>query len=181
MVNRTNSVFIATSLDGYIADKEGGIDFLHSVPNPDNLDMGYADFVDRIDALLMGRNTFETVLGFNIPWPYIKPVFVLSSTLEEIPEELREKVFLVNGELKKVLKKINQQGYNRLYIDGGQTIQSLLKEDLIDEMIITVIPVVLGGGIPLFSATPDKLNFKCVKSQIFLDQVVQNKYIRFRN
>jgi len=81
-MNRTNSVFIATSLDGYIADRNGKIDWLNTIPNPDNNDMGYTEFTKGIDALLMGRKTFETVLGFDGDWPYNKPVFVLSNKLK---------------------------------------------------------------------------------------------------
>ena len=69
-MKKKNSVFIATSLDGYIADKNGGIDWLHSIPNPDNIDMGYENFISKIDALVMGRVTFETVCGFDMDWPY---------------------------------------------------------------------------------------------------------------
>ena len=83
----TNIVYIATSLDGYIADKEGGLDWLNCVPNPHQDDMGFVDFMNSIDALVMGRNTFETVCGFDMPWPYNKPVFVLSNTLKSIPEK----------------------------------------------------------------------------------------------
>ena len=98
-MNKKNSVFIATSLDGYIADKNDGIDWLNSVPNPDNDDMGYLEFSNRIDALVMGRKTFETVLGFDVDWPYDKPVFVLSNKLKEIPESHKDKAYLVRGTL----------------------------------------------------------------------------------
>ncbi|SHJ20520.1 dihydrofolate reductase family protein [Aquimarina spongiae] len=80
-MKKTNKVFIATSLDGYIADKDGGIDWLHAIPNPDNIDMRYNEFTSQIDALVMGRTTFETVCGFDIDWPYSKKVFVLSNSL----------------------------------------------------------------------------------------------------
>lgn len=177
---KTNKVFIATSLDGFIADKNGGIDWLHSVPNPDNIDMGYEDFLTEIDAIIMGRNSFETILGFDIEWPYEKPVFVLSTTLSEVPENLAGSVFLVNGPLQNVLRNLHDRGLDRLYIDGGKTIQSFLKEDLIDEMILTTIPVVLGAGIPLFSELTGSLDFQCKKSEIYLDAVVQNTYVRQR-
>jgi dihydrofolate reductase len=75
-VNKKNSVFIATSSDGYIADKNGGLDWLNTVPNPENNDMGYEEFNRGIDALIMGRKTFETVMELDIPWPYDKPVFI---------------------------------------------------------------------------------------------------------
>jgi len=175
-----NAVFIATSLDGYIADSNGGIDWLHATPNPDNIDMGYLDFMAQTDALIMGRTTYETVLGFGIDWPYTKPVFVLSTTLQTIPENLKGKVELVNGELKSVLVHIHSKGYKNLYIDGGSTIQSFLREDLIDEMIITKIPILLGGGIPLFGELKQPLNFACTSSQIFLDKIVQNHFVRVR-
>ncbi len=179
MENR-NRVFIATSIDGYIADKEGGIDWLHSVPNPGGNDMGYAKFMSDTDALLMGRKTFETVCNFDMDWPYQKPVFVLSNSLSSIPEVYENKAFLVSGVLKDVLELIHSRGYHRLYIDGGQTIQSFLKEDLIDSMIITTIPCLLGGGIPLFAELHDRLEFKCVDSKIFLESIVQNHFVRNR-
>ena len=175
-----NKVFIATSLDGFIADKKGGIDWLHSIPNPDNNDMGYEDFISQIDALVMGRTTFEIICGFDIEWPYQKPVFVLSNSLKYIPKEFESKAELINGSLKDILNKINNKGYNNLYIDGGRTIQSFLKEDLIDEMTITTIPYLLGGGIPLFSDLASILEFECFKSKIYLNKVVQNHFIRIR-
>lgn len=177
-MKKTNKVFIATSLDGYIADKDGGIDWLHSIPNPDNIDMGYNEFISQIDALVMGRTTFETVCGFDIEWPYKKKVFVLSNSLTDIPEELKDKVELVKGNLKDVLENIHKKGFHNLYIDGGKTIQSFLNEDLIDEMIITIIPKILGNGIPLFANIKKQLDFECVDSKIFLGKVVQNRFVR---
>jgi dihydrofolate reductase len=88
----SNIVFIATSLDGYIADKNDGLDWLDSIPNPENMDMGYVDLIDRIDALVMGRITFEKVCGFNCEWPYSKPVFVLSNSMKLIPEGYEKKL-----------------------------------------------------------------------------------------
>lgn len=175
-----NSVFIATSLDGYIADKEGGLEWLHSTPNPNNIDMGYGEFISKIDALVMGRTTFETVCGFDMDWPYQKPVFVLSNTMTTIPEKFKDKAQLAKGSLTDILDTIHEQGYYNLYIDGGRTVQSFLTEDLIDEMIITVIPVLLGGGSPLFSDLPKKLDFKCVNSKVYLDKIVQNHFKRVK-
>ena len=92
-----NLVFIGTSLDGYISDKDDGLDWLQSIPNPDNLDLGWGDFLKRIDAILMGRKTFEKVCSFDCPWPYPKPVFVLSNSLSSLPEEYDGKAELTNG------------------------------------------------------------------------------------
>ena len=173
-----NSIFIATSLDGYIADKDGGIDWLHAIPNPDNIDMGYVPFIKEIDALVMGRNTFETVCSFDIDWPYTKPVYVLSNRLNTIPEAYQDKAQLVKGDLAAILDQIHQQGHDRIYIDGGATIQSFLKEDLIDEMIITVIPTLLGGGDALFGPLEKPLNFELLGTKVFLNQLVQYHYRR---
>lgn len=173
-----NKVFIATSLDGFIADQDGGIDWLHSTPNPTGDDMGYASFMETVDALLMGRNTFETVCSFDIDWPYSKPVFVLSSSLNKIPPKFENKAFLVSGKLYDVLDSIRSQGYGNLYIDGGKTIQNFLKEGLIDEMIITKIPILLGKGMPLFGALDKPQHFKCIDSKIYLDSVVQNRFVK---
>ncbi len=177
---RKNKVFIATSLDGYIADENGGIDWLHSFPNPENEDMGYNAFMSKIDAIIMGRATFETVCGFEIDWPYQKKVFVLSNSISVLPEKYSYKAEIISGDLRKVINSIHNQGYNTLYVDGGKTIQSFLNEDLIDEMTITIIPVILGGGVPLFSFMAKRLDFECVSTQLFLGKIAQNHYIRKR-
>ena len=179
-MNNRNIVFIAKSLDGYIADKKGELDWLQLIPNPEQIDMGYESFINNIDALIMGRTTFETICNFGIDWPYNKPVFVLSRTLKTIPEKYKGKVELVKGALTDITNEINKRGYSRLYIDGGTTIQSFLKEDLIDELIITTIPILLGGGARLFSELPKELEFKHVNSEVFLDEIVQNHYQRKR-
>ncbi len=177
-MSKKNSVFIATSIDGYIADKKGGIDWLHAIPNPGEDDMGYVAFMKDIDALLMGRITFETVCGFDIDWPYAQPVFVLSNTLDEIPESHTGKAFLVSGTLSGVLNQIHTKGFHRLYIDGGTTIQSFLKEDLIDEMVLTTIPILLGGGAALFAELPHALKFELVGTKTYLNQITQRHYRR---
>lgn len=176
----TNKVFIATSIDGYIADKDNNIDWLQEVPNPDQDDMGYANFISGIDAIVMGRTTFEIVCSFGIDWPYPIPVFVLSNSLTTIPDKYKEHVELVKGDLKTVLKDIEEKGHQQIYIDGGKTIQNFLKEDLIDEMIITIIPYLLGGGVSLFGELSSRRDFKCVETKLFLDQVVQNRFVRTR-
>ena len=179
-MSKTNKVYIGTSLDGYIADENGGLDWLDSFPNPDKDDMGYVTFMDSIDALVMGRTTFETVCGFDIEWPYQKPVFVLSTTLTSVPEKYDGKVFLVKGTLIEVLKHIHQKGFSNLYIDGGKTIQSFLKEDLIDEMVITTIPILLGDGFKLFGELKNQLLFECTQTKVLLNAIVQSTFKRKR-
>ena len=173
---KKNSVFIATSLDGYIADKNNEIDWLYKIPNPNNEDMGYLEFINNIDAIVMGRKTFETVYGFDIDWPYKKPVFILSNTLNEVPESHKKKVFLIKGTLAEIIGEINKKGFNRLYIDGGTTIRGFLRSNFIDEITITIIPILLGGGSPLFTELPKEVRFELVKSKIFLKHLTQNCY-----
>lgn len=179
-MGKKNKVFIATSIDGYIADKNGAIDWLHSIPNPDNADMGYGEFMGGVDALVMGRTTFDTVCGFDMDWPYEKPVFVLSNSMTQVPDKYRNKAEIVRGSPNEILEKIHNKGHNLLYIDGGKTIQGFLKEDLIDEMTITIIPYLLGGGTPLFTEFPERLEFECTDTKIYLEKVVQNRFTRKR-
>ena len=179
-MNNRNTVFIARSLDGYIADKNGGLDWLSSVPNPEHLDLGYEKFIKDMDAIVMGRTTFEMVCSFDIQWPYHIPVFVLSSSLKSLPEEFEDKAEIVKGPLSAILEVIHKKGSSQLYIDGGVTVQNFLKEDLIDELIITTIPILLGGGVPLFGELPKEMEFEHVESVLFLDAIVQDCYRRKR-
>lgn len=175
-MNKKNIVFIAKSLDGYIADKDGALDWLHAIPNPDNEDMGFVKIMSEIDAVVMGRKTYEVVCSFGGEWPYSKPVFVLSNSLKEIPKRLRDKVTLVSGSPQEVLKTAQKKGFYKLYIDGGTTIQNFLKEGLIDELIITTIPILLGGGAPLFGDLNQAIRFDHLETKVFLQQIVQNHY-----
>ncbi len=178
MTQTINKVFIATSIDGYIADKNGGLDWLNSIPNPDHIDMGYNEFITDIDAIVMGRKTFETVCNFDIEWPYSKPVFVLSTTLKSIPDDFQNKASIIKGNPDVIVKYLLSRGFEKLYIDGGRTIQGFLKEDLIDEIIITTIPILLGGGSRLFSTSHNMLGFDLIESKVFLNQMVQSHYKR---
>ena len=174
-----NYVYIATSLDGFIATADGGVDWLDEIPNPDQSDFGYAEFMRSIDAIVMGRNSFEKVLTF-VSWPYDKPVFVLSNRLNSVPDNLAATVEIVSGSLKELVDCLAQRGYHNLYIDGGRTIQSFLAEDMIDTMIITKVPVLLGDGIPLFGRLTGKLQFKHEKTEIFNNMLVKSIYTRLR-
>lgn len=179
-MNRSNIVFIARSLDGYISDRTGSLDWLQMIPNPGNDDMGYNRFIENVDAIIMGRITFETVCSFGIDWPYKLPVFVMSRSLKTIGDNYFNKAELKSSQPKDLIKELNQNGFNRLYIDGGQTIQSFLQEDLIDEIIITTLPVLLGGGSRLFSELPEALVFEHINTHVFLNEIVQSHYKRKR-
>ena len=177
----SNTVYIATSLDGYIAREDGTIDWLMELPNPDKSDYGFSVFLERIDGMIMGRSTFDTVLEFK-EWPYPKrlPIFVLSNSLNELPNKISAKVEIVRGALKSIIESLKKRGINNLYIDGGKTIQSFLKEDLIDEMVITRIPILLGSGIPLFDKNNLELEFEHVGTDVFNNMLVRSRYLRKR-
>ena len=170
-----NIVYVAESLDGYIAGPNGELDWLNSIPKPENCDYGWGEFIDRIDAILMGKNTFDVVLSFG-EWHYTKPVFVLSNSLKNIPEKLNDKCSLISGSVSEVVSELNNKGYKNIYVDGGKVIQSFLNEGLIDELIITKIPVLLGDGIPLFSNLTKTTNWKLIKSVQYENDLVKCYY-----
>lgn len=170
-------VYIATSLDGFIADRDGGLDWLHAIPNPSGDDFGFAEFMAGIDALVMGRVTFETVLGFGA-WPYDKPVFVVSNTLTTLPASHVDRAEIVRGTPEELVRDLVARGHARLYIDGGTTIRGFLEADLVDELIITQVPVLLGGGHPLFGALAEPLAFEHVATEVLAPGLVKNRYRR---
>ena len=177
-MEKKNIVFVAKSLDGYIAGINGELDWLNSIQNPEKINMGFDNLMNEIDALVMGRTTFEMVNSFGGDWPYTKHVFVLSNSLKEIPGNLREKASLLSGSVNEILNNIHKKGFYKLYIDGGKTVQNFLKEDMIHELRITTIPILLGNGISLFDILPESLKFSHIKTEVFLDELVQSSYKR---
>ena len=170
-------VYIAQSLDGFIAKSDGNIDWLIDIPNPEGSDWGFGEFMKRIDAVIMGRNTFDKVVSLGW-WEYTKPVFVLSNKLKDVPKELSRKAEIIKGDPKTLLLTLEDRGYYNYYVDGGITIQSFIKEDLIDELIISTIPVILGSGIPLFGNIGRRLKFRHVKTEVLNGIIVKNYYKR---
>jgi dihydrofolate reductase len=171
------SVFIATSLDGYIADSEGGIDWLASA-NLEGEDYGYQVFADATDVLIMGRNTFEKVMSFP-QWPYgDKPVVVVSRAMAQLPDTTPSSVELTHEEPHELIAKLQQRGFEHAYIDGGQLIQSFLAQGLIHSMTLTTLPMTLGAGIPLFQANGKALlqTWQLQGQQAFENGVVQSVY-----
>lgn len=177
-MEKKNIVFVAKSIDGFIAGKNGELDWLNTIPNPEGIDMGYAELIDRVDAIVMGRTTYEMVLSFGGDWHYTKHVFVLSNALKEVPAVLDGKVSIIKGSVEEVLSQIHEKGYNKLYIDGGKVVQDFLMADAIDELVLTTMPILLGDGVSLFGRLPNRMNFTQTKTEVFLDEVVQNTYSR---
>lgn len=169
-------VFIAQSLDGFIARPDHGLDWLE-VETPEGEDFGYAALMERVDALVMGRNTFETVLGFDVPWPYGEtPVVVLTSRPLEIPEALRGTVSRSGGTPDEVAAELAARGIREAYLDGGATIQRFLRAGLVSEMTISTIPVLIGAGIPLFGALDEDQPLELVEARGYEGGIVLSRY-----
>lgn len=172
------SVYIATSVDGFIATSEGGLEWLEkpeyfAVPMKG---LSFSDFLSTVDGLVMGRKTFEKVLTFG-HWPYEgTPVVVLSSNEIEIPSHLANAVRLESGMPQEILERLATAGCRHMYIDGGITIQRFLKAKLINEITITRIPVLLGSGLPLFGNTGAEQKLKLLEAVASDNGFLQERY-----
>lgn len=166
------SVFVGTSLDGYLARPDGAYDFL---PADGGEPHGYEEFFASVDALIIGRNTYEVVLAID-PWPYgTKPVFVLSSKpLETTPAGAV--VERMSGAPEEVVSSLARRGFQHVYVDGGLTIQSFLRAGLIQRMTITRVPVLVGRGIPLFGPTERDIMLRHVATQQYATGLVKSEY-----
>lgn len=172
------SVFIATSLDGFIARADGSIDWLEQANTliPKGEDCGYQSFFDSVDVLVMGRKTYELVLTFS-DWPYgEKPVVVLSSHAIAIPNRFPKTVSVSSETPLDLVNRLSAQGAKHLYIDGGMTIQGFLNAGLIDELTITLIPILLGKGKPLFGSLEQDVALVNLATKVYGFGFVQNKY-----
>jgi len=164
-------VFIATSLDGFIARRDGGIDWLSIVETPGE-DYGYARFFADVDALILGRGTYDTVLAFPA-WPYgDKRCIVLTHGSRESRHGERFHA----GALGPLLEALHAAGVRRIYVDGGAVIRSFLREGLIDDITLSIVPILLGDGIPLFDASVPTRRLRLVASQGFPSGLVQLRY-----
>lgn len=179
------SVYIASSVDGFIARSDDGIDWLDTAGNQDadmgdSADMGFTEFFDSVDCLIMGRKCMEVIAGMELTpeqWPYgDKRIIALSNTVHETPENLPGTVEMFGGDVLELLSKLEQEGHSHAYIDGGQTIQSFLDLKLISEMTLTYIPILLGEGIRLFGKTNQDIDLQQSSSQTFPNDLVQVHY-----
>lgn len=173
----TCRVFIATSLDGFIARPDGRIDWLEAqnARVPPGEDCGYGAFIAGIDAIVMGRHTFEQALGFE-RWPYEQPVVVPSRRGVAVPGELAGRVSVTDETPTALVERLGAAGLRRLYVDGGQTIRSFLAASLIDELTITTVPVLIGEGRPLFGAPMADLGVTLVASRAYAFGFVQSTW-----
>ncbi len=171
------SVFIATSLDGFIARKNGDLDWLPgSEGETGSEDYGFKEFFMSIGTLVMGRKTYELALTFK-EWPYRgKNVVVLSSGFPKIPKNLAESVEGTSSSPKELIHRLASSGSAHVYVDGGKTIQSFLQANLIQEMTITRIPVLIGEGISLFGPLAQDVKLQHLSTRAFESGFVQSKY-----
>lgn len=159
-------LYIASSVDGFIAREDGSLDWLDAIPNPDQLDYGYQAFYDSVDTLIMGRKTYEEVLGFGVEWPYPDcKTYIVSSKETEIKTE---NTFLIQSPLENKLKELqSEKGKDIWIVGGGVLISSLMNLGLIDEMLLTITPIILGKGIALFPNAPKETKLELIRTESF--------------
>ena len=174
-VNSKVSVFVGTSLDGFIARTNGDLDWMQEPSSEGGADYGYNSFIARIDAIVMGRKTFEKVLTFET-WPYQKPVFVLTHRRLRIPVKLRKRVEVMAGTPKEIVDRLAKRRHFRLYVDGGRTIQRFLRAGLVNELVVSRLPILIGTGIPLFGTLSEDIRLKHVETRAFPGGMVQSAY-----
>jgi dihydrofolate reductase len=167
------SVFIATSIDGYIARLDGSLDWL---PADGGEPHGYDEFMATVDALVIGRKTFETVLTYQA-WPYEqKPVVVLSTRLREVKVPRGAVCEVMAGSPAEVVARLGDRGIGHIYVDGGATIRGFLDAGLIQHLTITRVPVLLGSGIPLFGPLRKDLRLEHVGTRAYPSGLVKSEY-----
>jgi len=168
----TASVFVGVSVDGFIARRDGSFDFL---PEGGGEPHGYEEFMATVDVLVIGRKTWETVLTLG-DWPYAgKRVVVLSSRPVDVAAA-KGPIERMSGSPADVAARLATDGAKHLYVDGGITIQGFLRAGLIQRLVITRVPVVIGEGIPLFGSLPRDVRLRHVATRSFASGLVQSEY-----
>jgi dihydrofolate reductase len=166
------SVFIGMSVDGFIARPNGELDFL---PADGGEPHGFTEFFKSVDALVIGRKTYDAVLAFG-GWFYgKKPVFVLSSK-PLAPAPKKAVVEHMSGDPAEIVKQLEARGIGHIYVDGGDTVQRFLRAGLIQRLIITRVPVLIGSGIPLFGALPKDVHLRAIATRQYKTGLVQTEY-----
>lgn len=175
--NRKLFLYIAMSLDGLIAKRDDDISFLSQMEK-EGEDYGFAKFLETVDTILVGRKTYDKILSMGIKWPYgSRDVYVLTRS----PKPDSGTLHFFSGNLTDLVSDIQSQEGKHIYCDGGaETIHQLLQEDLIDEMIISIIPHLLGDGISLFKGGLQDKKIRLKSAESFEKGLVQLHYVRTR-
>lgn len=175
-------LYIAMSLDGYIATKNDSIDFL-SIVEQEGEDYGYNDFMKTIDTIILGRKTYQKISDMGASYPLDKSVYVITRTEKEAFKNVvfyTENIKTLIENLKR--ENIESKNQKNIFCDGGaEIVNELLKENLIDEFYISIIPIFLGDGISLFKNNRPPLNLKLIESKSFEKGLVQLHYIKESN
>jgi dihydrofolate reductase len=167
------SVFVGTSLDGFIARPNGAFDFL---PADGGEPHGFEEFLASVDAIVMGRNTFETVLPIQ-PWPYgEKRIVVLSNRPLNLSITSGSAIEQMAGPPEQIVSQLAARGIQHIYVDGGITIQRFLRAGLIQRLTITRVPVLIGEGIPLFGSLPHDVQLRHIATRQYPDGMVSSEY-----
>ncbi len=174
-MNRKVNLYIAMSVDGYIADELDNLDFL-TIVEKEGEDYGYNEFINTIDTVILGRKTFDKVVSMGIEFPHAdKEVYIISRTAK--PN--RGNAIYYTGELSILIKHLKETKGKNIYCDGGaEIVTELLKHNLIDEMILSIIPIILGSGIQLFQAGRPKTPLTLVSTKTFDKGLIQLHYKR---
>lgn len=171
------SVFVGTSLDGFIARRNGSFDFLDAGGGEPH---GYDEFIAGIDAIVMGRNTYETVLNMKLEqWPYGKKhVVVLSHRTLDLSGSIAKGAVLeqMSGEPAEIVAQLAAKDCHNLYIDGGITVQEFLRAGVVDRIIVSRVPVLIGEGIPLFGMVPKDITLEHVATTQYKGGLVKSEY-----
>lgn len=168
-------LYIATSLDGYIARSDGNLDWLLRYPMPTGTEYGYKDLMDSIDVVIMGGRTYREMLCMDIVWPYKdKKTYVVSHHSMETEENIE---FITENIIEKIADLRNEEGKDIWLVGGGELITMLLNADLVDELQISYIPIILGEGIQLFPNRPKGSNWKLIGSTSYDSGIVKTDYL----
>jgi dihydrofolate reductase len=169
-------LFIATSLDGFIARENGSLDWLVNIPNPSQTDHGYNEMIENTDVIVMGRKTYDEILGFGIDWPYENcKTFVVTGKLGFVPST--GNTFVLNKIDSGTIDFLKNQSSKNIWLSGGGSlVTQFLNLNLIDEMTISIVPLILGKGIRLFPGEPVETLFETVKAELFDTGIVNVGY-----
>ena len=185
------SIFIAPSVDGYIATEDGRVNWLETLSKPiseeeassdlmKHFNMSFPNYIQGVDCMIMGRKLMEVLSNFDLTpeqWPYgDTKIIVLSHTIKEPPENLKNKVQIYSGSIEELITQLEKEGYKHAYVDGGTTITAFLNLGLIDEMTLTQAPVLLGAGIPLFGKLFKQIKLEDAQATAFPNNFIEIKY-----
>ena len=185
------SIFIAPSIDGYIATKDGGVNWLDTVGKSvskvdersklmQHFNDSFKNYIQSVDCMVIGRRLMEVLSSFNLTpeqWPYgDTKIFALSNTIDVVPENLKGHVEIYSGSIPSLISKLGNKGYKKVYVDGGTTITTFLELGLINEITLTLAPVLLGKGIPLFGNLSKQIILEDAQATAFPNNFVELKY-----